>query len=144
MMHPHAKNLPQYSPNAPDCRFPGALPLEAGQMPDRPGMASLSQGRHVPMFDTRQPHPQARLMFFRDTDGFADFHYSRQSACMKAVTDLTEQVRHIESLMQNLQSRVCAVEDRTVVLLMAHPTGLKLTISDAYPPILSELQARNA
>lgn len=54
-------------------------------------------------------------MYFKDTDDLADAHYSWQSACMKAVTDLTEQLRQIESLVQNLQSRVCAVESHTMV-----------------------------
>lgn len=144
MMQQHVENLSQYSPNAPERRLPGALLPEVGQMPDRPSMASLSQSGHVTMFDTRQPRTQARLVYFRDTDGSADLHYSWQPAYMKAVTDLTEQVRHIESLVENLLSRVGAVEDRAVVLLLIHPVRLQLTSSDAYPPVLSGLQARNA
>jgi hypothetical protein len=111
MMQPYAEDPPPYSSHASDRRFLGSLPPEVGQLPVRPSMASQSQSRHVAMFDTRQPRTQARLMYFRD----ADSYYSWQSACMKAVTDLAEQIKRVESLVQNLQSRVWAVENRTMV-----------------------------
>lgn len=111
-MQPYAENPPPYSSHASDRPFHGTLPPEDDRLPVRPSTASLSQSRHVAMFDVRQPRTQARLMYFRD----AESYYSWQSECMRAVADLAAQVKQVESLLQNLQLRMWAVENRTTMV----------------------------